>query len=77
MAANNESVKNTGSEKSDSSQSLREVEKDAFSQRELANETIEQEAKVSNHSEAGDVHVQDNSEPAPAGQPKSIANDED
>jgi hypothetical protein len=38
---------------SNSSQSLSEVEKNAFTQRELANETIEQEAEVSDHTEAG------------------------
>jgi hypothetical protein len=64
-------------ENSDSSQSLSEVEKNAFTQRELANETIEQEAEVSGHTEAGDVHVKDNTEPAPAGQPKSITNEEE
>jgi hypothetical protein len=64
------------SENSESSQSLSEVEKNAFTQRELANETIEQEAEVSNHTEAGDIHVKDNTEPAPPGQPKSIANDD-
>jgi hypothetical protein len=62
-------------ERSDSSQSFSEVEKNAFTQRELANETIEQEAEVSNHSDAGDVHVTDKTEPAPPGMPKSIAND--
>jgi hypothetical protein len=60
---------------SNSSQSIPEVEKNAFSQRELASETIEQEAEVSDHSDAGDLDVKDNTEPAPPGQPKSIAND--
>jgi hypothetical protein len=72
IKANNASA----DENRDSSQSLSEVEKNAFTQRELANETIEQEAEVSNHSDAGDVHVKDNTEPAPPGQPKSIANDD-
>ena len=60
----------------ESSQSLSEVEKNAFTQRELMQETIEQEAEPSNHTDAGNIHVTDETEPAPAGQPKSIANDE-
>ncbi len=63
-------------ENSESSQNLNNVEDNAFSQRELANETIEQEAEASGHTNAGDLDVEDKSEPAPPGQPKSIANDE-
>ncbi|HEX8333069.1 MAG TPA: hypothetical protein VF622_10620 [Segetibacter sp.] len=73
----NKSNSASADDNADSSQSFSEVEKNAFTQRELANETIEQEAEVSGHSEAGDVHVKDNTEPAPPGQPKSIANGED
>jgi hypothetical protein len=68
--------KSPADDNSNSSQSIPEIEKNAFSQRELANETIEQEAEVSDHSDAGDLDVKDNTEPAPPGQPKSIANDD-
>jgi hypothetical protein len=57
------------------SQSRSKDEQDAFHNRQLANETIEQEAEVSSHTNAADVDVTDTTEPAPAGLPKSIAND--
>jgi hypothetical protein len=59
-----------------SSESLSSMEDNAYRKRELADETIEQEAEVSNHTNAADIDVEDPTEPAPAGQPKSIANDE-
>ena len=72
---NTEDKKHADESSGDSSQSFSEVEKNAFTQRELANEAIEQEAELSDHSDAGDVHVQDNTEPAPPGQPKSVSNE--
>jgi len=38
----------------------------------LANEIIEQEAKISVHSDAGDVHIIYNSEPAPPDSRKAL-----
>ena len=64
-------------ESSESSQNLDNVEDNSFTQNELANERIEQEAEASDHTKASDIHVKDTSEPAPPGQPKSIANDDD
>lgn len=56
------------------SQTLSKDEQNAFNNRQLANETIEQEAEISNHTNAADVDVTDTTEPAPPGLPKSIAN---
>jgi hypothetical protein len=46
-----------------------------FHNSQLADELIEQEAEVSDHSNAGDLDVKDTTEPAPPGTPKSIANE--
>lgn len=48
------------------SQTSGSADQNAFDNRQLADETIEQEAELSNHSNA-----------APPGTPKSIANDDD
>lgn len=64
-------------ENSQSSQSLSNVEDNAFTQGELANEVIEQEAEPSSHSNAANVTVDNPNEPAAPGLPKSIANEAD
>lgn len=59
------------------SQTSGSADQNAFDNRQLADETIEQEAELSNHSNAADLDVTDTTEPAPPGTPKSIANDDD
>lgn len=76
MSDNEQGQPKSNNKNEERSQNLYNGEANAFNERQLANETIEQEAEVSGHTKASDIDVIDASEPAAAGQPKSIANDE-
>ena len=75
MLFDNEQGQPKDDENSESSQSLSNVEDDAFTKRELTSEVIEQEAEQSDHTDAGALDVENPNEPAAPGQPKSIANE--